>query len=183
MTRSAAARPALPHVLSLERLEELEGRGRAHRENHPDALREAEGQIGEDDLYTFIYTSGTTGAPKACMVRHRNYYSMAATVDLLEDFTLDNDLVLLYLPLAHNYGRLLVLLGAYEGYTIAFLSDPYATADALPNVRPTVLPSVPRLYEKVPRGSRGNSTRRPASAAACRLGAQGRLPGDSVQAA
>ena len=51
--------------------------------------------------------------------------------------------------MAHNYGRLLVLLGAYEGYTTAFLSDPYATADALPKVRPTVLPSVPRLYEKV----------------------------------
>src|SRR6266511_1910106 len=59
------------------------------------------------------------------------------------------DLMLLYLPLAHNFGRLLHLLGAYEGYTIAFLSDPLRTAEALPVVRPTVLPSVPRLYEKV----------------------------------
>jgi long-chain acyl-CoA synthetase len=83
------------------------------------------------------------------MIRHRNYYAMAATVDMLGEFTLEDDLLLLYLPLAHNYGRLLVLLGAYEGYTIAFLSDPYATAEALPKVRPTVLPSVPRLYEKV----------------------------------
>ena len=141
--------PALPHVLSLEALEEFEERGRAYREQHPDALAQAESQIGEDDLYTFIYTSGTTGAPKACMIRHRNYFEMAATIDTLEEFTLDQDLLLLYLPLAHNYGRLLVLLGAYEGYTTAFLSDPYATADALPKVRPTVLPSVPRLYEKV----------------------------------
>jgi long-chain acyl-CoA synthetase len=141
--------PALPHVLSLEALDELEERGRKYREQHPDALAQAESQIGEDDLFTFIYTSGTTGAPKACMIRHRNYFDMAATIDLLEEFTLDNDLLLLYLPLAHNYGRLLVLLGAYEGYTIAFLANPYATADALPVVRPTVLPSVPRLYEKV----------------------------------
>ena len=141
--------PALPHVLSLEALDELEERGRAYREEHPDALAHAESRIGEDDLFTFIYTSGTTGAPKACMIRHRNYYEMAATIDTLEEFTLDQDLLLLYLPLAHNYGRLLVLLGAYEGYTIAFLADPYATADALPKVRPTVLPSVPRLYEKV----------------------------------
>ena len=141
--------PALPHVLSLEALEELEERGRAYREQHRDALAQAESQIGEDDLYTFIYTSGTTGAPKACMIRHRNYFEMAATIDTLEEFTLDQDLLLLYLPLAHNYGRLLVLLGAYEGYTTAFLSDPYATADALPKVQPTVLPSVPRLYEKV----------------------------------
>ena len=141
--------PALPHVLSLEALEELEERGRAYREQHPGALAQAESQIGEDDLYTFIYTSGTTGAPKACMIRHRNYFEMAATIDTLEEFTLDQDLLLLYLPLAHNYGRLLVLLGAYEGYTTAFLSDPYATAEALPKVQPTVLPSVPRLYEKV----------------------------------
>jgi len=141
--------PALPHVLSLEELDELEERGRTYREQNPDALAEAERQIREDDLYTFIYTSGTTGAPKACMIRHRNYYAMAATIDTLDEFTLDQDLLLLYLPLAHNYGRLLVLLGAYEGYTIAFLADPYSTAEALPKVQPTVLPSVPRLYEKV----------------------------------
>jgi len=141
--------PALPHVLSLDELDELEERGRAYRDEHPDALERAEAAIGEEDLYTFIYTSGTTGAPKACMIRHRNYYAMAATVELLPAFTLEDDLMLLYLPLAHNFGRLLVLLGAYEGYTIAFLADPYATAEALPNVKPTVLPSVPRLYEKV----------------------------------
>jgi long-chain acyl-CoA synthetase len=141
--------PALPHVLSLEALEDLEERGRAYRDQHPEALEQAESAIGEEDLFTFIYTSGTTGAPKACMIRHRNYYAMAATVELLPEFTLEEDLMLLYLPLAHNFGRLLVLLGAYEGYTIAFLADPYATAEALPKVEPTVLPSVPRLYEKV----------------------------------
>ena len=141
--------PALPHVLALERLDELEERGRGYREEHPDALASAEGQIAEDDLFTFIYTSGTTGAPKACMIRHRNYFEMAATIEQLEEFTLSDDLLALYLPLAHNYARLLVLLGAYEGYTIAFVSDPYAIAEALPKVRPTVLPSVPRLYEKV----------------------------------
>jgi long-chain acyl-CoA synthetase len=141
--------PALPHVISLDALDELEERGRAFREQHPEALEQAESAIGEEDLFTFIYTSGTTGKPKACMILHRNYYAMAATVDLLEEFTLEDDLMLLYLPLAHNFGRLLHLLGAHEGYTIAFLADPYATAEALPKIRPTVLPSVPRLYEKV----------------------------------
>src|SRR6266540_1920752 len=112
-------------------------------------LVQAEAAIGEEDLYTFIYTSGTTGPPKACMIRHRNYFAMTATIDLVDEFTMRADLMLLYLPLAHNFGRLLHLLGAYEGYTIAFLSDPLRTAEALPVVRPTVLPSVPRLYEKV----------------------------------
>ena len=141
--------PALQHVWSLEGLDELEEKGRAYREEHPGALVRAESAIDEEDLYTFIYTSGTTGSPKACMIRHRNYYAMAATVDLLPDFTLEDDLMLLYLPLAHNFGRLQHLLGAHEGYTIAFLSDPHTAAEALPKVKPTVFPSVPRLYEKV----------------------------------
>ena len=64
--------------------------------------------IDEDDLFTFIYTSGTTGPPKACMIRHRNYYSMVEKVDELDErLTLPGDVMLLYLPLAHNYGRLL----------------------------------------------------------------------------
>ena len=141
--------PRLQHVISFDELDALEARGCAYREQHPDSLARAEAAVDEEDLFTFIYTSGTTGPPKACMIRHRNYYAMAATVDLVDEFTMRADLLLLYLPLAHNFGRLLHLLGAYEGYTVALLSDPYRTADALPEVKPTVLPSVPRLYEKV----------------------------------
>ena len=57
--------------------------------------------------------------------------------------------MLLYLPLAHNYGRLLHLSAAYHGFTIAFLPDPLHAAAALPRVRPTIFPSVPRVYEKI----------------------------------
>jgi len=57
--------------------------------------------------------------------------------------------MLLYLPLAHNFGRCLTLLGAHIGYTIAFCPDPYAVGDVLPTIRPTVFPSVPRVFEKV----------------------------------
>ena len=57
--------------------------------------------------------------------------------------------MLLYLPLAHNFGRLMHLSGAYVGYAIAFLPDPLQAAAALPAVKPTVFPSVPRVYEKV----------------------------------
>jgi long-chain acyl-CoA synthetase len=60
--------------------------------------------------------------------------------------------MLLYLPLAHNFGRCMTLLGAHIGYTIAFCPDPYAVAEALPAVRPTVFPSVPRVFEKVHTG-------------------------------
>ena len=141
--------PALRHVLTYADLPALEEEGRAYREAHPNALGEAVGAIDEEDLFTFIYTSGTTGPPKGCMIRHRNYYAMVATVDELPDHSAPGDVMLLYLPLAHNFGRLMHLSGPYVGYTIAFVADPLDVARALPQVRPTILPSVPRVYEKV----------------------------------
>ena len=139
----------LQHVLTFADLDGLRARGRAFAAEHPGALDDAAAAVTEDDLFTYIYTSGTTGPPKGCMILHRNYYAMAACVDDVADFYMDDDTMLLYLPLAHNFGRLMHLSGPYVGYTIAFLPDPYAVADALPQVRPTVLPSVPRVYEKV----------------------------------
>ncbi len=139
----------LAHVWTFADLDDLRERGREHAREHPGALREAAANVAEDDLFTYIYTSGTTGPPKACMIRHRNYYEMVAVVDQIEDFTTADDVLLLYLPLAHNFGRLMHLAGPYVGYTIAFLPDPLRTAEALLEVRPTVLPSVPRVYEKV----------------------------------
>ncbi|HET7648924.1 MAG TPA: long-chain fatty acid--CoA ligase [Gaiellaceae bacterium] len=138
------------HVLSFADLDGLRERGRAFATEHPGALAERERSIDEDDLFTFIYTSGTTGPPKACMIRHRNYYAMVQKGDELERrLTQPGDLMLLYLPLAHNYGRLLHLSAAYIGFTIAFLPDPLRAAAELPRVRPTLFPSVPRVYEKI----------------------------------
>ncbi len=99
--------PLLRHVLSYDDLDDLAGRGRAYAQEHPDALREASAAISEDDLFTYIYTSGTTGPPKGCMISHRNYYAMVSVVDHLERFTTVGDVMLLYLPLAHNFGRLM----------------------------------------------------------------------------
>jgi long-chain acyl-CoA synthetase len=138
----------LQHVLTLRDLDDLRAAGIAFGQEHPGALDRASAAIDEDDLYTYIYTSGTTGLPKGCMIRHRNYYAMTSSIEGIEDLWLGEDVMLLYLPLAHNFGRLMALWGAYSGFTIAFCSDPYAVADALPKVRPTLLPSVPRLYEK-----------------------------------
>jgi long-chain acyl-CoA synthetase len=139
----------LEHVLTFAELDELRARGRAHAAEHPTAVDDAAADVGEDDLFTYIYTSGTTGPPKACMIRHRNYYAMADKVRQVEDFTVRGDVMLVYLPLAHNFGRLMHLLGPHVGYAVAFCPDPYAVAEALPAVRPTVFPSVPRVYEKV----------------------------------
>ena len=139
----------LQHVITYADLDDLEARGRVFALEHPTALDEAVRAISEDDLFTYIYTSGTTGPPKACMITHRNYYEMVAVVDGLDDFVRPGDMMLLYLPLAHNFGRLMHLAGPYCGFTVAHLDDPMRAAEALPKVRPTVFPSVPRVYEKV----------------------------------
>ncbi|MDX6369545.1 MAG: long-chain acyl-CoA synthetase, partial [Gaiellaceae bacterium] len=139
----------LEHVLTFDDLDELRARGRTHASERPAALEEATAAVGNDDLFTYIYTSGTTGPPKACMILHRNYYSMVAKIDGLDDFVVDGDVMLLYLPLAHNFGRLMHLAGPYVGYTVALLPDPMRAGEALPAVRPTVFPSVPRVYEKI----------------------------------
>ncbi len=147
LAKIEAARPE--HVYTIETLPELRALGREHAAANPDALVRAREQIGDDDLFTFIYTSGTTGPPKGCMILNRNYYDMVGRIDEIEHFFVPADVMLLYLPLAHNFGRLMHLLGAHLGYTVAFLPDPRRIGDVMPQVRPTVLPTVPRVLEKV----------------------------------
>jgi long-chain acyl-CoA synthetase len=103
--------------------------------------------VSEDDLGTLIYTSGTTGSPKGVMLTHRNLVAAATVSD--RPLIRADDVVLLFLPLAHCYARLVSQAAAFHGYTLAFCSDPNAVAEALLAVQPTVLPAVPRVYEKV----------------------------------
>ncbi len=149
--RAKVAGSDVTHIISFDELDALRERGRDHAASHPGDLSARADSIGEDDLFTFIYTSGTTGPPKACMIRHRNYYAMVQKGDEVEGgrLTEPGDVMLLYLPLAHNYGRLLHLSASYVGYTIAFLPDPLLAAVELPRVRPHLFPSVPRVYEKI----------------------------------
>ena len=154
LAKIEAARPE--HVYTVETLDELRALGREHAARDPEALDRARAQIGDEDLFTFIYTSGTTGPPKACMILNRNYYDMAGTIDEVDDFFLPTDVMLLYLPLAHNFGRLMHLLAAHVGFTLAFCSDPRRIVEVMPVVRPTILPTVPRVLEKVHTGVSAN---------------------------
>ena len=109
----------------------------------------------------------------------------------MEDrLTEPGDVMLLYLPLAHNYGRLLHLSAAYIGFTIAFLPDPLRAGTELPRVRPHLFPSVPRVYEKIHTAVVAKFDEETgAQAQADRLGARRRLsrveaaPGEAARAA
>ncbi len=142
--------PALREVFRFDELPALEAEGRAYADEHPHALEHAAAEIKEDDLATLIYTSGTTGPPKGCMLTHRNLVTAALRVRTnLED---GSDVLVLFLPLAHTFGRLAHQAGAYFGSTVAFVADVGRVAEALGTVRPTILPAVPRVYEKIHAG-------------------------------
>ncbi|HEY2072501.1 MAG TPA: long-chain fatty acid--CoA ligase [Gaiellaceae bacterium] len=103
--------------------------------------------VSEEDLATLIYTSGTTGPPKGCMLSHKNLVTAAMRVrNELQDET---DIVLLFLPMAHSFARIVHQGAAYHGSTLALVSDIGRLPEALQRIRPTILPAVPRVYEKI----------------------------------
>jgi long-chain acyl-CoA synthetase len=103
--------------------------------------------VSEEDLATLIYTSGTTGPPKGCMLTHKNLVNAAMRVrNELQDET---DVVLLFLPMAHSFARIVHQGAAYHGSTLALVTDVLRVPEALQRTRPTILPAVPRVYEKI----------------------------------
>src|SRR5436190_156230 len=105
--------------------------------------------VGEDDLATVIYTSGTTGPPKGCMLTHKNLVTAAVRV---KSQIGQEDMVLLFLPLAHSFARIVHHSAAFHGATLALVSDVARLPDAIAASRPTILPAVPRVYEKIHAG-------------------------------
>jgi long-chain acyl-CoA synthetase len=132
--------PALREIMPFDLLEKLEAEGRASRHLRPEPVE-------EDDLATLIYTSGTTGPPKGCMLRHRNLVTAATRVR--ETIEYPGDVVLLFLPMAHSYARLAHQAACHHGATIAAVADVARVPEALAELRPAILPAVPRVYEKV----------------------------------
>ncbi len=105
--------------------------------------------VAGTDICTIIYTSGTTGPPKGCVISHANYRAMVDMV-LVEDILGSEELVYLFLPLAHSFA-LLIQLGTFElGSTMAYWSrDPKKIIEDVAQVKPSYLPSVPRIFEKI----------------------------------
>ena len=149
----ASSLPELELVVQIEpggelTLEDVVAAGRELASSRPEALGQARAALAEDDVLTIIYTSGTTGKPKGCVLSHRNFTALAESVAGVEDLFKAGDTAVLFLPLAHNFARLVQFCSAEIGLTIAFCPEPANVGRALTAVRPTVFPSVPRLFEK-----------------------------------
>ena len=116
----------------------------------------AEKRIPEpDDLAVIIYTSGTTSKPKGVMLTHYNISMQLTVVPSLFDYN-ENDELLSILPLAHTYECTLGMIFPFaRGARIHYMDRPptaSALMPALAKVRPTVIPSVPLIMEKIYRG-------------------------------
>jgi long-chain acyl-CoA synthetase len=131
-------------------LEEVRERGRERAGLDGSAELDARrAGVRPEDPYTFIYTSGTTGPPKGCVLSHRNYSAMMDMIRGVGHIEA-NEVIYLYLPLAHAYA-LLIQLAVFElGGTLAYFGgDTKQIVAELMEVKPTYLPSVPRIFEKV----------------------------------
>lgn len=105
--------------------------------------------VGKGDLATLIYTSGTTGKPKGVMLTHGNLLAdVAAGLGGVPVF--ENDTFLSFLPVSHAFERTVGhFLPIACGARIAYVEDITTLMRDIPKVRPTVMISVPRLYEKI----------------------------------
>ncbi|MEW5972576.1 MAG: AMP-binding protein, partial [Pseudomonadota bacterium] len=107
--------------------------------------------IAPDDLATIVYTSGTTGRPKGVMLSHRNILSNARAAASLIDIG-PSDRFLSFLPLSHMLERTAgCVLPMLCGAEVAFARSIQQLGEDLREVRPTILISVPRIYERVAR--------------------------------
>tara|TARA_B100000809_G_scaffold252838_1_gene288012 strand:+ start:5316 stop:7112 length:1797 start_codon:yes stop_codon:yes gene_type:complete len=100
------------------------------------------------DLASIIYTSGTTGEPKGVMLDHNNFTaSLKAHDDELN--VSEEDSSLSFLPLSHIYERSWVFFCLHKGIEVYFNQDPKQIAEVLKEVKPTLMCTVPRIFEKI----------------------------------
>jgi long-chain acyl-CoA synthetase len=158
VAKIVAVRERLPHLRTIVvidatgdvadavPLDEVRARG---QQRDPAELEARAAAITPEDTYTIIYTSGTTGPPKGCVLDHGNY---RRTLDMCETLGVlrGQEEIYLFLPLAHAFALLIQLLAFDVGDTIAYFGgDPNQIVGEMQEIKPTYLPSVPRIFEKV----------------------------------
>jgi len=131
-------------VISRDELEQL---GKQVLAESPSAVDDRVHDIRPEQLAGIIYTSGTTGTPKGVRLTHAAWTYTAAAVDAVNVFRPD-DLNLLWLPLAHSFAKVMLMVGLLVGFPTAIDGRVDKIADNLAVVRPTIMGAVPRIFEK-----------------------------------
>jgi long-chain acyl-CoA synthetase len=128
-------------------LDDLAALGAKHLAEHPSSVRTTAEEITADRLATLIYTSGTTGKPKGVRLRHEAWvYTGAAINDM--NLLGEDDLQLLWLPLAHAFGKVLISTQLACGFASAIDSRVDKIVENTGVVRPTFMGAAPRIFEK-----------------------------------
>ncbi|REK91812.1 long-chain fatty acid--CoA ligase [Streptomyces inhibens] len=148
----AAALPGVEAVVVIEAAEPYLALEELRRGSTPQelaAVEAATAAVEPDSLATVVYTSGTTGQPKGCMITHGNWRAAFTAIGaLLKGLDADEE-VFVHLPLAHVMSRSVQLVALEHGAGLAYFGGDMRNVVAeLSEVRPTILPSVPRLFEK-----------------------------------
>lgn len=136
--------------------DELVERGSGIADQTSEARRLA---VRADDVATIVYTSGTTGLPKGCVLTHRNIFAAAANVVEVLDAVFrrtpdDPAATLLFLPLAHVYGRVVQFGCVWAGVRTGMVATAGELLGELPVFRPTFLVGVPYVLEKIRKAAR-----------------------------
>ncbi len=105
-------------------------------------------RITEEDVATIIYTSGTTGLPKGAMIIHRNIMSNARDVGKILEHK-EGEVTIGYLPISHAYERINALGAVVHRLVYGIAESLEKVGENLREIRPTLLPGVPRVYEKL----------------------------------
>ena len=129
-------------------LAELIDRGRTYAASRGDEFEALSLAVKPADLASIIYTSGTTGVPKGVMLTHANFVHNIKALRSIVTFT-DTDRILSFLPLSHVLERMCMFAFLSVGATIAYAESIETVAENLIEARPTIMVSVPRLFDKI----------------------------------
>jgi long-chain acyl-CoA synthetase len=148
--------PALERVIVIEgdppagthALSDVTEMGRRLEEEEPGRFERTANAVHPGDLASIIYTSGTTGLPKGVMLSHANFVSNVLSLAAFIDFRA-TDTGLSFLPLSHVLERTATFLLFHVGAAMAYAESIEAVASNMVEVRPTIVVSVPRLFEKI----------------------------------
>ena len=148
--------PALERVIVMEgdppagtqALSDIVEMGRRLEAEEPGRFERSAEAVRPGDLASIIYTSGTTGVPKGVMLSHANFVSNVRSLAEFIDFR-ESDTGLSFLPLSHVLERTATFLLFHVGAAMAYAESVEAVASNMAEVRPTIVVSVPRLFEKI----------------------------------
>ncbi|HET6859790.1 MAG TPA: AMP-dependent synthetase/ligase [Streptomyces sp.] len=150
--------PALAHIWQIDR-DAVGQLGTAGAEVTEETVDARSAAARADDPATIVYTSGTTGRPKGCVLSHRSFFAECGNaVERLKPlFRTGECSVLLFLPAAHVFGRLVEVAAVMAPIKLGCVPDIKNLTDELASFRPTLILGVPRVFEKVYNSARAKA--------------------------